>query len=131
MEYRKIISFGKSSFVVSLPKAWVTQNKLKKGDLVCFDEMGSKLLVQPQNERGEEEEKEVVISVDGKSVSQIQRELIPAYINNVRTVNLIGKEIKDKAPQIEPIIQNLMALEIMEQSATKIVARDFLNMQEI
>ena len=38
MEFRKLISFGKTSFVMSLPKGWVVKNKLKKGDLIALEE---------------------------------------------------------------------------------------------
>ena len=34
MGYRKIIAFGDTSYVVSLPKDWVEKNGLKKGDVV-------------------------------------------------------------------------------------------------
>ena len=30
MDFRKLISFGKNSFVVSMPKAWVNKFNLKK-----------------------------------------------------------------------------------------------------
>ena len=38
MEFRKIIAFGKSSFVVSLPKAWMVAHNLVKGDVVYLEE---------------------------------------------------------------------------------------------
>lgn len=132
MEYRKLISFGKSSFVVSLPKSWVVQNKLKKGDLISFDELGNSLQLFPREaHENNEEEKEFTIAVDGKNLEQIQREVIPAYINNYKTIILRGKELKEKAVEINKIIQNLIALEIMEQTSDKIVARDFLDMRDI
>ncbi len=53
MEYRKLISFGKSSFVVSLPKSWVTQNKMKKGDLVYFEDSGVNLLINTRKKDNE------------------------------------------------------------------------------
>ena len=34
---RKIMSAGKSSLVVSLPKEWTPPNELKKGDLVSYN----------------------------------------------------------------------------------------------
>jgi len=37
LETKKIISLGKSSLVVSLPKDWVRSNNLKKGDIVALD----------------------------------------------------------------------------------------------
>src|SRR3989344_4564681 len=117
MEYRKIISFGKSSFVVSLPKAWVTQNKLKKGDLVCFDENGSELMLQAKKDEREDEEKKISINVDGKSTRRLQREIISAYVRDNKSITLLGNQIKDKHKDIQETIQSLMALEVMEHTS--------------
>jgi phosphate uptake regulator len=130
MEYRKLISFGKNSYVVSLPKVWVKQNKLKKGDLVSLEEKGNNLLLSMRDDK-EIEEKTKVIPVDGKSVRRLQREIISAYIRDYKSIVLTGNEIKDKAQSIQSTIQNLMALEVMEQTSKKILARDFLDMNTI
>lgn len=130
MEYRKLISFGKNSFVVSLPKNWVRQNKLQKGDLVSMEETSSNLLLSIKNDK-EVEERVKTIAVDGKSIRRIQREIISAYIKDYKSIVLTGNEVKDKAKEIQNIIQNLMALEIMEQTSKKILARDFLDMNNI
>ncbi|MBT3297425.1 phosphate uptake regulator PhoU [archaeon] len=130
MEYRKLISFGKSSFVVSIPKPWITKQKLKKGDVLYFQDQGPNLILMPKiNE--ENEDKSITINVDGKTARQIQRELIPAYMNNFKVITFVGKEIKNKAKDIEPIVQNLIALEIMEQTSSRIVAKDFLNFKDL
>src|SRR3989338_6075879 len=131
MEYRKLISFGKNSFVVSLPKAWVIQNKMKKGDLVYLEEAGGRLVLGGKSSKEDEEEKTKLIPVDGKSIRRIQSEVISAYIKNNRSIVLTGEEIKDKAKEIQDTIQNLMALEVMEQTSKKIVAKDFLDMNSI
>ena len=131
MDYRKLISFGKSSYVVSLPKSWVKQNKLKKGDLLYFDEQDQGLLLSIHNEAQEKKEKEITIPIDGKSIRRVQREIISAYIKDYKSITLVGEELKDKAKEIQATIQNLMALEVMEQTSRKIVARDFLDMNTI
>lgn len=131
MEYRKLISFGKSSFVVSLPKTWVVKQKLKKGDLIYFDEKENELILNSRLKEDEEDQKEIVIEVDGKELKQIRREIIAAYIKNNKTITLLGNEIKTKAKDIQPMLQGLVALEVMEQTAKKIVARDFLNLEDV
>ena len=45
MEQRKIMSLGKSSLVVSLPKEWMQINDLKKGDAVSFNIQRDRSLV--------------------------------------------------------------------------------------
>ena len=131
MEYRKIISFGKSSFVVSLPKSWVVQNKLQKGDVVYFEEDNNNLVLQPRRETTGDEEKEIVIDVDGKTTPWLTREICTAYVQNYRKIVLRGKEVKNKVKELQSLIQGMIALEIMEQTSDTIIAKDFLNMDKV
>lgn len=131
MEYRKLISFGKSSFVISLPKSWIRQNKMKKGDLVYLEDSGFSLILSKREEEKNNEEKEKVIVVDGKPATLIAREVSAAYITNYRQIIFKGKELKSKIQELQAIIQNLIALEIMEQTTDTIVAKDFLNMDKV
>ncbi len=131
MDYRKIIGFGKSSYVVSLPKSWLKANKLKKGDLVYFDEAGSNLLMQAKAENQHAPEKEITINIEGKDLRRINREIISAYIRNYKAITVSGNDVGKKAKDIQHLIQNLIALEIMEQDSKKIIAKDFLNLNDI
>ncbi len=131
MEYRKLIAFGKNSFVISLPKPWIQQNKLKKGDLIHVEESVSNLVLSPQLNEEAKDDKTTTITVNGKDVKRIQRELISAYIQNYNTIIFSGSEIKCKAKEIQDFIQQLVALEILEQDSKKITARNFLNLNDI
>ncbi|MBD3354440.1 AbrB/MazE/SpoVT family DNA-binding domain-containing protein [Candidatus Woesearchaeota archaeon] len=131
MDFRKLISFGKTSFVVSLPKSWVTKNKLKKGDLIALEEKENELLLSPKTEKTKSEPKEIIIDISKLNTDDIKRRIIPAYINNNNTIIVKGDDLEEKAKEVRDILQNLMALEIMEQTANKIVARDLLNMEKI
>lgn len=50
MDFRKLIAFGKTSFVMSIPKAWVIKNKLKKGNLIAVEEKEGNLMLSPHVE---------------------------------------------------------------------------------
>ncbi len=130
MEYRKLISFGKNSFVISIPKSWVRRNNLQKGALIYVEEQDNNLVLG-LGDRQETQEKTKEIPVDGKSIRRLKREIISAYIKDYKTITLFGDDLKDKAVEIQDTIQNLMALEVMEQTSRKIVARDFLDMNNI
>ena len=131
MEYRKLISFGKSSFVISLPKAWLQKNKLKKGEVIYITEEANNLMISPNMQEGEPEEREMVIDTEGKSIDDIKREITSLYIANFGTLIITGKDLSDKAKKIRNILQNLMAFEIMEQTSNKIIAKDFLDIKSI
>lgn len=131
MEYRKLISFGKSSYVVSLPKSWIVQNKLKKGDLIYMEEKGSNILLGKEDHQKDNEEKTKLINIDGKSLPRITREVNSSYILNYKTITIKGRELKDKIKDLQQVFQNLIALEIMEQTSDTIIAKDFLNMEQV
>lgn len=131
MESRKIISFGNSSYVVSIPKAWVKENKLKKGDLINVDEKKDELVLYPgQNDR-EEEPKVMVIEIDGKCINMVKSRIVSAYLNNYDVIEVKGKIATDTAVKIKSILRNLTGLEIIQQDAGKIVAKDLLDIKEI
>ena len=49
MDTRRIISFGTSSYVVSVPKNWVRENNLKKGDLIHVEDRKDELILSPNS----------------------------------------------------------------------------------
>lgn len=130
MDYRKVISFGKSSFVISLPKTWIKQNDVKKGQLVYINIKENDLLISAK-EHESSEEKTTTINVDGKGIPLLVRELTAAYIENNRQITIIGKDLKTKSKEILLIIRELIALEVLEIDSEKIVTKDFLDMDKI
>lgn len=131
MDFRKIIAFGKSSYVVSLPKDWLQTHKLKRGDVVFLEQDSDSLVITPKEKEEKKEEKKITISVDGKDISRIKREISSAFLNYTDSIIIEGKELHKNAKEITHFIHNLIALEIIEQSSERIVARDFLKVGDI
>ena len=131
MEARKIISFGKSSHVISLPKPWMEEYKLKKGDSVFLENRGKELALYPQKREEKKELQSIVVNVDGKNMDLIKMEIVSAYLNNNDVIEIRGEGIIKQSPEIKKIIHDLSGLEIIEETAKKIVAKDLLDMNEI
>jgi phosphate uptake regulator len=127
------VKAGQASHTISLPKEWLDKNKLKKGDLVYLYEKGEKeLLITPESKSEEAlPQKDITISIDNKDISTIQREITSAYINNYNTITLSGESITDKTKDIRKILHDFVALEVAEQTAKSIIAKDLLNLKEI
>ncbi|MEK6907256.1 MAG: hypothetical protein AABW45_01895 [Nanoarchaeota archaeon] len=131
MEYRKLIKFGNSSHIISLPINWIKKNKLKKGDLIYFAENGNgELILNHEIKKEEHKSREMTIDIAGKPIPTIEREILSAYTNDYDTINVIG-DLKKYREGIEKILGNLLALEIMEQTPTKIIVKNFLNLKEV
>ena len=126
MEYRKLIKFGKNSFVISLPKNWLNQNKLKKGDLLYVNESDKGLSISSKNNE-KKEFKKITIDTGNKSLKRIHSEIISSYLNNYDEIHLDGDNIKENAVQIKEFLNKLAGLEVIEQTKTKIVVKDLLD----
>ncbi len=132
MHVRKLVKAGEASHTISLPKTWLERNSLKKGDTIYINENPSnELVISSEKKEAELANKEITITVDDKELGTIQREITSAYINNYNTITIIGKNLNQPLKEIRKTIHDFVALEIVEQTATKIVAKDLLNLQEI
>src|SRR3989344_3870559 len=61
--FRRIIKFGDSSHVISLPKKWIDKNNLKKGDLVVCNEETNELRILPHIADFKQNAKEITITL--------------------------------------------------------------------
>ena len=130
MHTRRLVKAGQSSHTVSLPNEWVKKHSLKKGDIVYINESDLDLLITPEPKE-QSSRKDITINLDNKDISKIQREITSAYINNHSTITILGKDINKRSKEIRKILHDFVALEIAEQTSTRIVAKDLLNPKEI
>ncbi|MBL7055436.1 phosphate uptake regulator PhoU [Candidatus Woesearchaeota archaeon] len=131
MDYRKLIGFSNGSFVVTVPKKWVQKNSLKKGDLIGIEESMEELTFRAQNTDSKKKEKIMSIGMEGKKLAHVKAEIVSAYLNNYSTIEIFSQTLQDDAPVVKGIIRNLSGMEIIEQTATRIVAKDLIDLNGI
>lgn len=129
MESRKLISFGSSSYVVSIPKSWIKKNKLEKGAQIYLDEKQDELVLSTNSEQ-KKRVKEIQIDATGKSLPRLKSEIVASYLNNYDTIEIRNAK-DDDVPEIKAVLRNLAGIEIMEQTQTKIVVKDLINIKEV
>lgn len=133
MIIRRLVKAGQASHTISLPKEWLDRHKLKKGDLVyLYEKTDKELVITPESKADEEvPQKEITIPIDNKELSTIQREITSAYINNYNTIVLNGQSITKQTKDIRKMLHDFVALEVADQTANSIIAKDLLNLKEI
>jgi len=129
MEKRRLIGFGNSSYVISIPKEWVKRNKLEKGASLFVDEKEGELIIQVGEKEQKRKIKETVIDASNKSKQRIQTEIVSNYLNNYSIIEIKNFK-KEDIEDIKRIVQDLAGMEIMEETSTKIVAKDLINVNE-
>lgn len=131
IDVRKLISFGKGSYIVSMPKSWIEKNNLKKGDLISVSDDGFELILSANQQAKKLELKETNIDAKGKEIEFLKAEIVSSYLNGYDTINILFESNAKEIPKIKDIIRNLSGLEIMEQTSTRLVAKNLININEI
>jgi phosphate uptake regulator len=91
---RKIMSLGKSSLVVSLPKEWMQLNELKKGDTVSFNIQRDRSLVIYPGAFKKSEPKEITLSI-GQNEEEIliTQKILGSFLNGYSGIMLSSEKI--------------------------------------
>tara|TARA_Y100000310_G_scaffold335143_1_gene416476 strand:- start:661 stop:1611 length:951 start_codon:yes stop_codon:yes gene_type:complete len=131
MQVRKLVKSGYASLVMAVPKDWLKKNKLKAGDIVYVNDETNNLVISTQFKEKQSEKKEIVINVTKKDPQIIAHEIRSAYLNNYYHIIIKGEGLNKVAKSIKEHIVKLVALELIEESSEKIVARSFLNLYDI
>ena len=137
-ETRKIQFTGKSSYIVSLPKQWITDLGLKKGDQVRMARKGSSVLelYPAKSESRAQKKEEAVVEIGGdEEASSIVRKLISLYFMGFRTIN-----VRPRGERLTPSQRNtvkeavkrmLMGSEIISDSSGGITVQVLVNLLEL
>jgi phosphate uptake regulator len=115
---RKIMSLGRSSLVISLPKHWINLNELKRGDVVSLAIQRDRSLVVNITKK-EKEGKEITLYVDPEEKEySIIRRIIACYLNGYSMIKVLTKEVFS-VPHIKAIrnIVRMLYMRIMESDA--------------
>ena len=137
-ETRKIQYTGGSSFIVSLPKKWIQDLKLKQGDLVAVARQGHSILqISPVSKRINKEQREATIEVTrDNSPYFLARKLISLYFLGFNVINICQKEGGRLSAQQREVLKDvvrriLMGTEIIADSATAITLQVLINLLEL
>jgi phosphate uptake regulator len=131
MHIRKLVKAGPSSHTIALPKEWLVKNQLGKGSLLYITERGGELAISSDAKSAPTETREKTIEIDQKDLDTIGRDITSAYVNNYGTITLTGESLPEKSKDIRKLLHDFVALEIMEQTSKRLVARDLLNLSEV
>ncbi|MFP4523126.1 MAG: PhoU domain-containing protein [Candidatus Nanoarchaeia archaeon] len=131
MDFRKIIQLGHNTSVISLPKRWVDQYNLSKGDALITELYGNSIIFRISEEQ-KSTQKEIVISISKKTTDHvIKRQLISAYENNATKIIFSGNGLLSHSTFITALVESFIGLEIIEQTTNSIVAKTYISTQEI
>ena len=130
MQIRKLVKSGHSSLVTAIPSEWIKKNKLKPGDHIYLKEEGKRLIIEASYQEAEPAVGKYVLDTESKNEKKILHELTAAYMDSYKIIIIKGSNINDHLFSLKKRISDLVALELVEESSEKIIARSFLDIKD-
>jgi len=129
LQQRKIMALGRSSLVVSLPRTWIEDCQLKRGDVISLDtRKDGSLIVFPGMEK-KKNMREVTLHVDpADKIQSLIRKIIACYLNGHSIIRLVSTDIFTVAQQkaIRNIV-SILYMRIMESTARMICIQTLID----
>lgn len=127
-EQRRVQKTGIATFTISLPKPWITKNKINAGEILSIvEEKDGSLHISKHLDQETSEEK--LINTDKKIDSHIIRELIGHYLNGLHQIRINSKDDL-KGPKRKNLlkqVKRMIGFEIVEEDKNKIILQDFFS----
>jgi phosphate uptake regulator len=137
-EQRKLQMTGGSTYILSLPKEWVTRNQLQKGSLIVLaEEDDGSLSLFPSKLEKQEKKSEALIRVSpNDSQDAVMRKAISAYLVGYSILHVRVQGQQPLAVGLRNYLKNfarsyLVGTEIVTDSPTDLTLQILLNYPEL
>ena len=133
MEIRRVQLTGGSSYMITLPKEWITSLNIKKNDPLAVSlQSDGTLLISTKMQEHIQKTKEFDVSTISKPVYLLQL-LIGAYIAGYTSIKITASQ--RLSPPIRNVIRTFIQItigqEVVEETDTTIILKDLLNPVEM
>jgi phosphate uptake regulator len=129
METRKVQVTGGSTYTVSLPKDWATENGISAGTTVeCYPEDDA-LLLTPVSDTDRQEGTLDVTELEGE---RLTRAVMTMYVSGFDIIRLEATRITtDQRRAIRDATQSLVGVEVLAETTDSVVIQDLLDSSEL
>jgi phosphate uptake regulator len=128
MEVRKVQTSAAGTFLVTIPKEWVSKMGLSKGGLVSMELEDTDIIVSPVNKRPSAQSRPLDID-KVKDPKMLELSIGASYIQGHDITEIFSS---DKVPPeqkrwIRQVVENLIGVEIAEEYADKVILQNLVD----
>ncbi len=136
-ETRKVQLTGGSTYIISLPKNWITQNQVKKGSFIKLREAeGGLLTIFPPATKIEKRQDEAIIKVASKDEPEIlTRKVVSAYLAGYNSIYIKSDKgllsTKQRHDLKSFVRRMLVGTEIVTDTSAQLILQVLLSYPEL
>lgn len=128
MEIRKLQTTAAGTFIVTIPKEWAAQMKMKRGDLVSLQLEQENVVITPTNAKPPSETRSVAID-EFKDQKLLELCITASYIQGHDVTEIVSKEkmLPDQKRWVRHAVEGLIGVEIAEDYADRVVLQNLVD----
>lgn len=136
-ETRKVQFTGGSTYIISLPKKWISSNQLKKGSFIKLrEEEGGLLTIAPLNTTIQKRSDEAIIKVpQNEDTEMITRKIVSSYLAGYNSIQIRADKQQLSAKQRHDmknfVRRMLVGTEIVSDTSSQLVLQVLLTYPEL
>ena len=137
-ETRKLQLTGGSTYILSLPKQWVTQNQLKKGSalLVRQEDDGALSVTPPKLGKQEKQDEAIIRITQNDQPDAVTRKIVAAYLVGYNMLDVKAQGQQQLSSKLRNHLktfarQFLVGTEIVTDTPTELTLQVLLNYSEL
>lgn len=135
-EIRKVQKTGGSTYIISLPKRWIEENKIKPGDELIVKRLeDSTLQIFPSKGQGEKKATEATIKISQTdNPYKLARKVVSLYLIGYQVIHLVAED--KLSPQQREVIKSyvrekLVGAELIADSSSDMTIQVLLSYPEL
>jgi phosphate uptake regulator len=129
METRKVQVTGGSTYTVSLPKGWATENGISGGSRIEFHPEDETLLLIPETDDGKIEG---ALDITGLEGEELMRAVVTMYVSGFDIITLETSQVTAaQRRSIREATQGLVGLEVIGETSGRVRLQDLLDSSEL
>ncbi|MFQ5837912.1 MAG: PhoU domain-containing protein [Thermoplasmata archaeon] len=133
MEARKVQVTGGSTYIVSLPKLWARNVRLKAGDTVFLEPLGDTLVLHLRGHNHKDSRTKVLQVDKGERQEHVLRKLIGAYVTGYRFIELRfpSSDAATARGIARDFTRMVIGAEIVEETGGRVLIQDLADPMEL
>jgi len=134
---RKVQFTGGSTYIISLPKRWISQNQIKKGSFIKLreDEGGLLTIVPPSSIVQKKLDQAIIIVISDDISEKITRKIVSAYLAGYNSIQIKADKHPLSSKQrhdIKNFVRHmLVGTEIVSDTSSQLVLQVLLSYPEL
>lgn len=128
---------GGSTYIISIPKSWIDEFKIKSGEnMTIVKNLNQSLTLYPQEREGREKKNIAIITSSQKdSGNSIKRKIIAAYLSGYKIIKITTKGIRipiEQSNVIRDLVRtSMIGTEIVESSSESVTIQVLTRLPEL